>query len=113
MKIFILGEPAMTGTATLTVIVGDINDNAPELDLPEYPPVVPMYTSPGTLVAEIPIIDRDGPDNGPPFVLEACQSTNVGCFDFDFSLTGTGMYDEMKAMHQSAAHYNLLVPLPI
>lgn len=61
------GFPARTATATLTVVVGDINDNAPRF-LRDYRPVI-MEHSPPQKVEEILATDDDDRSkvNGPPF----------------------------------------------
>lgn len=61
------GVPPRTATATLTVVVGDINDNAPRF-LHDYRPVI-MEHSPPQKVVEILATDDDdrSKGNGPPF----------------------------------------------
>ena len=61
------GFPPKSSTATLTVVVGDINDNAPRF-LYDYRPVV-MEKSPPQKVQEILATDDDdrSKGNGPPF----------------------------------------------
>ncbi|XP_022688346.1 putative neural-cadherin 2 [Varroa jacobsoni] len=59
------GIPARTSTATLTVILSDVNDCAPRL-AEDYRPVVPEHQS-ATKVADIRAVDDDERPNGPPF----------------------------------------------
>ncbi len=61
------GIPSRTSTATLTVVVADINDNAPRF-LKPYRPVI-MENYPPTKVEEILATDDDdrSKGNGPPF----------------------------------------------
>ncbi|XP_049964454.1 neural-cadherin-like [Schistocerca serialis cubense] len=61
------GMPAKTSSATLMVIVQDVNDNAPRL-IEDYQPVILEHIPP-TKVAEIFATDDDDKlkNNGPPF----------------------------------------------
>ena len=61
------GDPAKTATATLTVIVEDINDNAPRF-LMDYRPVLPEHSPPGRGVEVLATDDDDrSKANGPSF----------------------------------------------
>nr|CAH7741799.1 unnamed protein product [Callosobruchus chinensis] len=61
------GYPPKTATATLTVIVQDINDNAPTF-LKDYRPVVPEHVPPRKVVELLATDDDDrSKSNGPPF----------------------------------------------
>ncbi|XP_072007544.1 neural-cadherin-like isoform X2 [Engystomops pustulosus] len=83
-----MGEPALTGSATIYFSVNDINDNAPGFEAQyspmiwentEYPHVVQINKTSTLLYA----VDNDTAQNGPPFafyLLTDPESTN------DFSL---------------------------
>ncbi|KDR14826.1 Neural-cadherin [Zootermopsis nevadensis] len=61
------GVPPKTATATLTVIVQDINDNAPTF-LKDYHPVLPEHVPPRKVVEILATDDDDrSKSNGPPF----------------------------------------------
>lgn len=61
------GIPPKTATATLTVIVQDINDNPPTF-LKDYRPVVPEHVQPRKVVEILATDDDDrSKSNGPPF----------------------------------------------
>lgn len=69
MKILAIddGVPAKTATATLTVIVQDINDNAPKF-LRDYRPILPEHVPPRKVVEVLATDDDDrSRSNGPPF----------------------------------------------
>ncbi|XP_059485823.1 neural-cadherin isoform X5 [Neocloeon triangulifer] len=61
------GMPAKTATATLTVIVQDINDNAPTF-LKDYRPVLQEHSQPRKVIEILATDDDDrSKSNGPPF----------------------------------------------
>ena len=88
---FLLGFPAQTGTGTLFVKVGDVNDNYPEF-AGDYRPVVYENEPAGRTVIEVSAVDRDTAANGPPFDLwlpcnNKCPCPNnptCGLFGFRF-----------------------------
>lgn len=59
------GIPARSSTATLTVILSDVNDCAPRL-AEDYRPVVAEHEA-ATRVVELRAVDDDERPNGPPF----------------------------------------------
>ena len=74
----------MTGTMTLYVTVGDINDNAPEF-LEDYNFQVGPSTRQGQVIGTFYAKDRDSPLNGPPFNFELACTTGPDCpFTMEF-----------------------------
>ncbi|KAG9352523.1 hypothetical protein JZ751_020937 [Albula glossodonta] len=67
------GSPAQTGSATVQLTVLDVNDNGPEFEV-TYMPVVWENTAGPEVIhlnqtsTLLYAVDRDSPDNGPPFV---------------------------------------------
>uniref|UniRef100_A0A8C5U7Y6 Cadherin-23 n=1 Tax=Malurus cyaneus samueli TaxID=2593467 RepID=A0A8C5U7Y6_9PASS len=53
------GTPALSGTATVSIIIDDVNDCRPEFINPIQTVSVPESAPPGTVVAEVTAIDRD------------------------------------------------------
>ena len=81
----------MTGTATLTVRVGDINDHAPDFTDEELNFVVPQSTTIGTELARIEGYDMDTYVNGAPFDFNWNCAENW-CSDLDLVIeAGTGL----------------------
>ncbi len=78
----------MTGTATLSVTVQDINDNGPQLvDAEDL--WLPRRVAPRSVVARVKIRDRDSPENDPTFTVNVCSNSNTpGCRDLIIDVTG-------------------------
>ncbi|NXP78781.1 CAD23 protein, partial [Ramphastos sulfuratus] len=53
------GTPALSGTATVSLFIDDVNDCRPEFINPIQTVSIPESAPPGTLVAEVTAIDRD------------------------------------------------------
>ncbi|XP_062467638.1 cadherin-23 isoform X9 [Pezoporus occidentalis] len=53
------GTPALSGTATVSLFIDDINDCRPEFINPIQTVSIPESAAPGTVVAEMTAIDRD------------------------------------------------------
>ncbi len=78
----------MTGTATLTVNVQDINEHGPQFKTKPHI-WAPKQVTNNQKIATLEIIDRDSAENGPPFQATVCQNQNIeGCRDFRFTLEG-------------------------
>ena len=92
----------MTGTATLTVNVGDVNDHGPEF-AEDYDIWVPKSLGSGSVVARLKIVDKDAPVNGPPFqvVQNVCGNRNDPeiCRDFRFEVTGRKCHLLLNFLH--------------
>ncbi|KPL94053.1 neural-cadherin-like protein [Sarcoptes scabiei] len=76
------GIPARTATTTLTVIVVDVNDNAPRF-LKDYRPVIMEHQGP-TKVEEILATDDDdrSRNNGPPFTFRLSKDASETIKEF-------------------------------
>ncbi|KAM8806282.1 cadherin-23 [Eudromia elegans] len=53
------GTPALSGTATVLLLIDDVNDCRPEFINPVQTVSVPESAAPGTVVAEVTAVDRD------------------------------------------------------
>jgi protocadherin Fat 4 len=61
------GSPPETGTATVNVLVEDVNDNAPEFETPELVGYVTENRGAGASVVVLRPFDKDGDRNSAPF----------------------------------------------
>lgn len=81
----------MTGTATVTINIADVNNHAPTVTQPAYPPVVRRsYTTAGNVIATLPITDLDGPSNSVPFKFteNLSQCSAAYCTDLSYEISG-------------------------
>eukprot|EP00066_Takifugu_rubripes_P016640 XP_011605906.1 PREDICTED: neural-cadherin-like [Takifugu rubripes] len=86
------GIPALTGSVTVHLLLLDVNDNGPELESAYAPllwenspaPQVVWLNQSSTLLH---VVDRDSPENGPPFYLSLPP---VYCVDFHLQDHGNG-----------------------
>ncbi|KAK7101767.1 hypothetical protein V1264_020097 [Littorina saxatilis] len=99
------GAPSLTGTATVTVIVDDVNDNTPVIT-GIYTPTVPENTATGTIVTTVIATDKDSGDNA--------RLTYVivnGNTDNDFIISDVNGIIQVKNSlnRERTASYNLIV----
>ncbi|XP_070186866.1 neural-cadherin-like [Littorina saxatilis] len=75
------GNPPLTGTATLVVIVDDVNDNYPTFRQDYHPHVLEEEDNVNRIVQEILAKDPDAPPFGPPFgfSLTTCPGGTCPC----------------------------------
>jgi hypothetical protein len=80
------GDPAQTGTATLTVNVLDVNDNYPTFK-EDYRPVISEADPPTSRTVQLILAkDPDGPPYSDPFGFKMeCPATNTDCTHFQFT----------------------------
>lgn len=90
------GTPPLSGTATVNILIDDVNDCRPEFINPIQTVSVPESIEPGTIIAEVTAIDRDLNPRLEYYLIEilAKDDTNAlvldqqGAFAVDFR-TGT------------------------
>ncbi|XP_068583246.1 protocadherin-23 [Cebidichthys violaceus] len=58
------GEPALSSTATVTVLVEDVNDNEPVFQQQLYNVSIPEHSDVGSCFLQVVATDADGPDFG-------------------------------------------------
>ncbi|XP_012939712.1 protocadherin-11 X-linked [Aplysia californica] len=72
------GSPSKTGTLTLTVVVGDVNDNLPIFDRAEYALNISESTPVGSVLTTVRATDRDVGENGAlTYAMPATQDDQV------------------------------------
>ncbi|XP_067995381.1 cadherin-23-like [Melanerpes formicivorus] len=87
------GMPALSGTATVSLFIDDVNDCRPEFINPIQTVSIPESAPPGTLVAEVTAIDRDLHPRLEYYLLEivarddtdALVPDQQGAFEVDFT----------------------------
>ncbi|NXN10050.1 CAD23 protein, partial [Indicator maculatus] len=87
------GTPALSGTATVSLFIDDVNDCRPEFINPIQTVSIPESAPPGTLVAEVTAIDRDLHPRLEYYLLEivarddtdALVPNQQGAFEVDFT----------------------------
>lgn len=92
------GTPPLSGTATVSILIDDINDSQPEFINPIQTVSVPESAAPGTIVAEVTAIDRDLNPQLEYYLIEILAKDDTdalvldqqGAFAVDFK-TGTGV----------------------
>ncbi|KAG7237073.1 hypothetical protein INR49_032818 [Caranx melampygus] len=58
------GEPTLSSTATVTVVVEDVNDNEPVFQQQLYNVSIPEHSNPGSCFLQVVATDADSPDFG-------------------------------------------------
>ena len=59
-----MDDPNFFDTATVTFIITDVNDNAPEFEPPEISATLPEDIAIGESVATFTAVDKDSGENG-------------------------------------------------
>ncbi|RLV84253.1 hypothetical protein DV515_00016305 [Chloebia gouldiae] len=96
------GTPPLMGSATLTVVVMDINDNSPTIPIP-WEICVPENTLLGTQIAQLTGNDVDsGPALSYTLLLEGDMADTFGVLRYGGHIALTGPLD-----HEQRSHYTL------
>ncbi|XP_065192145.1 uncharacterized protein LOC135823227 isoform X2 [Sycon ciliatum] len=103
------GSPMRQSTVRITVIVEDVNDNAPSFLLPSYLAPVSESESPGsTNILSVSAVDPDGPGNGSVVRYSFAPGNDAGgAFSID---PVTGVFQLLTTLdRETTAEYHLVV----
>lgn len=96
------GKPSMTGSATVTILVEDVNDNAPRVKRTEYQ--VKENEPPGTFLAQILAADIDDGDNG-KLTFQLISDPAMG-----FNLSRSGIIATTRTFdRENVSYYTIIV----
>lgn len=76
------GTPALSDDCLVTIIVSDVNDNAPEFDMCNMSAVIQEGVEAGQALLRVQLTDKDSEANGGPFRLEV-RGDGASAFTFD------------------------------
>ena len=77
------GTPSQTGTAEVSIVIQDVNDNGPIFDPPNPMGFVSENEPSGTSVMILSAVDRDLPPNGHPFTYAVVGGDHKDYFEVD------------------------------
>ncbi|CAG5118360.1 unnamed protein product [Candidula unifasciata] len=96
------GKPSLTGSATVTILVEDVNDNPPRVTRTEYH--VKENELPGTFLAQIVATDSDDGVNG-KLSFQLVSDSGMG-----FNISRTGVITTTRTFdRESVSYYNIVV----
>ncbi|XP_067132550.1 cadherin-related tumor suppressor-like isoform X1 [Centruroides vittatus] len=92
------GSPLQTGTATVTIIVEDVNDNSPDFDQSQYIGYVEENLPPGKEIIQLSANDPDSGENG-RIVYDFFDRNYSHLFSMD---SETGLISTLKTLDREA-----------
>ncbi|TNN58401.1 Neural-cadherin [Liparis tanakae] len=110
------GVPPLTGTATVQLPLLDVNDNGPEFEAAYYPIVIENVAGPQVVRLNqtstlLRAVDRDSPENGPPFHFTVTSEYRHGNdFYLQDNLNGTATLTALRTFDRERQK-EFLIPI--
>lgn len=101
------GTNSLRSFAEITIILIDINDNAPFLNVTE---IVWYENRPPGLIGKLSADDYDGPKNGPPFTFKLAD-TALGDIKKKFSIQGDDLYALVEFDREQQKYYDIPITI--
>lgn len=101
------GTNSLRSFAEIEIVLDDINDNAPFLNVTE---IVWYENQPPGLIGPLSAHDIDGPENGPPFTFRLAE-TNTVEITSKFSINGNELYARVTFDREEKKYYDIFISI--
>lgn len=101
------GTNSLRSFAEITIVLIDINDNAPFLNVTE---IVWYENQPPGLIGRLSADDNDGPDNGPPFFFRLTATASEEIQE-KFSISGDELFAKVTFDREEKKYYDIPVTI--
>lgn len=101
------GTNSLRSFAEITIVLIDINDNAPFLNITE---IVWYENQPPGLIGKLTADDYDGPDNGPPFSFRLAETASEEIQE-KFSISGDELFAKVTFDREEKKYYDIPVKI--
>lgn len=101
------GTNSLRSFAEIEIVLDDINDNAPYLNVTE---IVWYENQPPGLIGTLSANDIDSPENGPPFTFRLAESNTREITD-KFSISGDQLYARVTFDREEKKYYDISISI--